>query len=160
MLSIAGVCSLLVPHPSVKQRILRSLHIPHKRWELLLPCRIIIQNHVCVCPQPGPRVAAFRPGSINQHLPCDLRCVQPLNQPQLAERGLCPLYPDLGFSPVGLFTADQCVPIDPHLKVTGIPHEYRSRRMQERQDNSLWTLDLARPLAAGLYVLGRKGRHF
>lgn len=34
---------------------------------------------------------------------------------------LCPLYPDLAFSPTGLFTPDQCVPIDPFLKVTDMP---------------------------------------
>lgn len=55
----------------------------------------------------------------------------------------CPLYPDLAFSPTGLFTPDQCVPIDPFLKVTDMPHEASFQRLQEWEQNSMWMLDLA-----------------
>lgn len=60
---------------------------------------------------------------------------------------------------MGLFTADQCVPIDPFLKVTDVPHEASSWRLQEHRHDSMrrpdWALmaDPSQRSAAGTFTV-------
>lgn len=68
---------------------------------------------VCACPRP---ILGLIPMEHKWTLSLWLMAIKPT-----PTDWLCPLHPDLAFSPAGLFTAYHCVPIDRFLKVTGTP---------------------------------------